>query len=193
MNQDAAPSGAEPNSAEHAGDPSGPHASAGDAPSSKPRVAAGDDREIADPEVDLEVLAELLAQVLQREGVAAHAEASITLVDPEPIAQLKAEHLDGDGAPTDVLSFPIDGIDGDDTSWLVGDLVLCPAVAAAQAEGHAGTLADELALLVVHGGLHLTGWDHADDGERRAMWTRERELMDELHGPTARDPWTEAT
>jgi probable rRNA maturation factor len=161
-----------------------------DDPSSRPRVAAGDDRDVADPEVDLERLARLLADVLAREGVAAHAEASLTLVDPEPIARLKTEHLDGDGAPTDVLSFPIDGLDGDDTSWMVGDIVLCPSVAAAQAGEHAGSFDDELALLVVHGGLHLTGWDHADDVERRAMWIRERTLMDELHGPTARDPWS---
>lgn len=164
-----------------------------DDPSSRPHVAAGDDREIADPEVDLDALAELLSRVLASEGVAAHAEASLTLVDPGPIARLKVEHLDGDGAATDVLSFPIDGLDGDETSWMVGDVVLCPSVAAAQADGHAGSVADELALLVVHGGLHLTGWDHADGQERRAMWSRERELMDELHGPTARDPWTEAT
>ena len=161
-----------------------------DDPSSRPRVAGGD-RDVADPEVDLDRLARLLADVLTREGVAAHAEASLTLVDPGPIAQLKAEHLDGDGAPTDVLSFPIDGLDGDETSWMVGDVVLCPSVAAAQAGEHAGSLGDELALLVVHGGLHLTGWDHADDEDRRAMWIRERALMDELHGPTARDPWSE--
>ncbi|MHB1137881.1 MAG: rRNA maturation RNase YbeY [Microthrixaceae bacterium] len=191
MNHDVAPPGADTTASEHAGDPSGPPA--GDDPSSKPRVAAGDDRDVADPDTDLDGLADLLAQVLAREGVAAHAEASLTLVDPAAIARLKAEHLDGDGAPTDVLSFPIDGLDGDETSWMVGDVVLCPSVAAAQAAGHAGSVDDELALLVVHGGLHLTGWDHAADGERRAMWNRERELMDELHGPTARDPWTEAT
>ena len=46
--------------------------------------------------------------------------------------------------------------------WMVGDVVVCAEVAAAQAPDHAGTVEDELALLVVHGGLHLCGWDHAN-------------------------------
>jgi len=146
--------------------------------------------------VDLDALGALLAEVLVAEGAPARAEASITLVDPADIADLKAEHLDGDGSPTDVLSFPIDGlpsvddVPGADT-WMVGDVVLCPEVAAEQAPTHAGTLEDELALLVVHSGLHLTGWDHADDDERAAMWARERQLLDELHHLPARDPWSE--
>lgn len=143
--------------------------------------------------VDLDTLSTLLAAVLSAEGVPAGAEASLTLVDADEIAALKAEHLDGDGAPTDVLSFPIDGADpvpiGD--VMMVGDVVLCPEVASAQAPEHAGTLVDELALLVTHAGLHLVGWDHADDDERHAMWARERELLDALHGTLPLDPWSE--
>lgn len=143
---------------------------------------------------DLSALSELLAGALAAEGVTAAAEASLTLVDPDEIASLKVEHLDGDGAPTDVLSFPIDGRPGPEITelegWMVGDVVLCPAVAAEQAPLHAGNLEDELALLVVHAALHLTGWDHADDAGRDAMWTRERELLTDLHGTPARDPWS---
>jgi probable rRNA maturation factor len=72
---------------------------------------------------------------------------------------------------------------------MVGDVVVCAEVAAAQAPDHAGTVQDELALLVVHGGLHLCGWDHADPAERAGMWARERALMSELARPPARDPW----
>jgi len=172
---------------------------------SVPDVLRADDREPAagdsaadapdEPPVDLDGLADLLALVLSREGIPPHAEASLTLVDPEAIAALKVEYLDGDGDATDVLSFPIDGSHGDPAgdsgSWMVGDVVLCPSVAAAQAAGHAGTVEDELALLVVHGALHLAGWDHEDDEDRRAMWSRERELMSDLHRAPARDPWTE--
>ncbi len=142
---------------------------------------------------DLDALASLLGRALAAEGIPAGAEASLTLVDPDEIARLKAEHLDGDGEPTDVLSFPIDGADrplGDTTDWMVGDVVLCPQVAAAQAPGHAGTVEDELALLVVHGALHLVGWDHATDAERHQMWDRERQLLTELHRAPARDPWS---
>ena len=62
---------------------------------------------------------------------------------------------------------------------------ICPAVAAAQASGHAGTLDDELALLVVHGVLHVLGHDHASDAERARMQARERELLERhhWHGP----------
>ena len=153
--------------------------------------------------VELDPLAALLAAVLAAEGVGAAAEATLQLVSPATIAELKAVHLDGDGNPTDVLSFPIDGPDdpGSDTGsdldtgageWVVGDIVVCPEVAAAQAVGHAGDLDSELSLLVVHGGLHLCGWDHADPEQRSAMWDRERELMAALGCAPSRDPWTES-
>ena len=63
---------------------------------------------------------------------------------------------------------------------LLGDVVICPAVAARQAPDHAGTVDDELALLVVHGVLHVLGHDHAEAHERPAMQARERQLL-ELH------------
>lgn len=161
-----------------------------------PAVVHHDDRDDAARRhltVDLPALGDLLGVVLAAEGVPPRAEASLTLVAPDAIARLKAEHLGGDG-PTDVLSFPIDGPGpvGDDEPWMVGDVVLCPEVAAAQAPDHAGTLSDELALLVVHGGLHLCGWDHATDDDRAAMWDRERTLLVDAHGEPARDPWSTA-
>ena len=154
-----------------------------------PAVAAADERTDDGTPVDLDELAVLLAAVLRAEGAPMTAEASLRLVDPAEIAALKVEHLDGDGGPTDVLSFPVDGVEPD--AELVGDVVLCPSVAAAQAGDHAGTVEDELALLVVHGGLHLAGWDHASDPERVRMWDRERVLMATLHRPPTRDPWGE--
>lgn len=64
---------------------------------------------------------------------------------------------------------------------LLGDVVICPAVAVRQAPLHAGSLDDELALLVTHGVLHVLGWDHSSDEERDRMWTRERELLGAHH------------
>jgi probable rRNA maturation factor len=158
----------------------------------RPAVARRDDRDAAARAalpVDLDPLADLLGAVLAAEGVPAAAEASLQLVDDATMARLNAEHLGGQGT-TDVLSFPIDGTDGPDgEDWMVGDVVVCAEVAAAQAPDHAGTLADELALLVVHGGLHLCGWDHADDTERSAMWARERDLLTDLSRLPSRDPW----
>lgn len=176
--------------------PSGTHARRG------LRILAADQRSehagSSTVPVDLAALTRLLEAALLAEGVPAGAEASLTLVDPDDIAELKAEHLDGDGSPTDVLSFPIDGLDGPEESgghpgdtWMVGDVVLCPLVAAGQAPTHAGSLEDELALLVVHSALHLTGWDHAIASERDAMWERERVLLIDLHREPVLDPWSE--
>lgn len=167
----------------------GPRAAGGvgaDAPTG-PTVTAADERTGDASPVSLEDLATLLSRVLGDEGAPDGAEASLRLVDADTIARLKVEHLDGTGEPTDVLSFPLDGVDAD--AELIGDVVVCPSVAAEQAPGHAGRLEDELALLVVHGGLHLAGWDHASDAERDAMWQRERTLLTSLYGAPARDPW----
>jgi probable rRNA maturation factor len=152
--------------------------------------------------VDRERWSTLATQVLLASGVQGEAELSVLFVDEEHIAELNARHLGHEG-PTDVLSFPIDGVpevaaglgplrtidDPDDQPLLLGDVVICPAVAARQAAGHAGSYEDEVALLLVHGVLHVLGMDHAEDGERVAMQARERELLSRFHGPLARDPW----
>jgi len=130
---------------------------------------------------------------------------AVEYVDPARIAELNAAHRGTDG-PTDVLSFPIDGVtdagtsglappmaqtapDLDDQPLLLGDVVICPAVAHRQAPDHAGSYDDEVALLVVHGLLHLLGHDHAGDDEREVMQARERVLLAAHHGPLAADPW----
>lgn len=147
---------------------------------------------VASPDVvlDVERWAELVQRVLVSEGVAAPAETNVVFVDPEAMADLNAEHMGGSGA-TDVLSFPIDddpaGVAGD--VRFVGDIVVCPAVAAANAPTHAGSVDDEIALLLVHGTLHLLGHDHAAAVERDVMWAAERRLLAELWTPMARDPW----
>lgn len=104
----------------------------------------------------------------------------------------------GEDRPTDVLAFPIDddapggrwpdagptGPDrpeplGDALPVLLGDVVLCPAVAARQAPEHNCSFEDELALLVVHGILHVLGHDHAEAEETAVMKAREQALLDE--------------
>jgi len=77
-----------------------------------------------------------------------------------------------------------------DLPLLLGDVVICPAVAEANAPTHAGTTEDELALLVVHGVLHLLGMDHATDPERVEMWATERRHLGEFWRLPARDPWS---
>ena len=146
--------------------------------------------------VDTARWAKLAEDVLRAEGVKGEAELSVLFVDETAMTDLNKRFLGKDG-PTDVLAFPIDeepaegGRSPDsggagpghvppeaaDLPMLVGDVVICPAVAERNAPDHAGTYEDELALLLVHGILHLMGMDHLDDNEAEVMEKRERELL----------------
>ena len=145
-------------------------------------VVASDEQAAPDAVVvDVERWTVLAAAVLDTEGAAG--ELTLTFVDRDEIAALNAEHLGKDGA-TDVLSFPLD--DGEEPALpgipvLLGDVVVCPAVAVDQAPAHAGTADDELALLVVHGILHVLGHDHAVDDEAAVMRARELQLLEAHH------------
>jgi probable rRNA maturation factor len=107
-------------------------------------------------EVDAAGAVALARHALAQEGVA-EAELGIAFVGPDEIRSLKAEHLGIDEA-TDVLSFPIDGLDElpDGVPRALGDVVICPQVVAA-----------EWRWPLVHGILHLLGFEHGDAMERR--------------------------
>ena len=111
--------------------------------------------------VDEVTLAALAARTLVAEGRPG-VELSLSFVGEEEMADLHVRYMDEPG-PTDVLSFPMDE-DG-----LLGDVVVCPAEAARNNTD----VAAELRLLVVHGVLHLLGYDHEADDERRAMWAKQ--------------------
>jgi probable rRNA maturation factor len=146
----------------------------------------------SDLEIDLDRWTGLVGGVLAAERVYGPGEATVLFVDVEAMTALNRLHMGGTG-PTDVLSFPIDA--GDITAGidhrLVGDIVICPVVAERNAPSHAGTLDDEIALLLVHGALHLLGHDHQEDDQRARMWQRERELLGQLWGDLPRDPWVD--
>ena len=153
------------------------------APEPAVTVVAADVRDPgAEPPVDVGRWATLAVASAESEGGAG--ELTLTFVPADEIAELNREHLGGDG-PTDVLSFPLDDEPTPGVPTLLGDVVVCPEVAAAQFADHAGTLDDELALLVVHGVLHVLGHDHADDDEAARMRERELALLVEhhWHGP----------
>lgn len=145
-------------------------------------VAATEGRECREPAVDLEGMCSLALGVLDGEGVAG-GRLDLHLVDEVDMAALNAEHM-GSAGPTDVLSFPLDADDdplfGAEDERLLGDLVLCPSVAAAQASSHVGSFDGEVALLVIHGVLHILGHDHLDDDEAATMRLKEARYLELL-------------
>ena len=128
--------------------------------------------------VDAEDLLDLARYVLAAQRVPPEMEVALLLVDRDTIAELNATHM-GHTGPTDVLAFPIDepGESPPDVPSVLGDVVLCPSVAAEQAPRFDRTTHEELRLLTVHGLLHLLGMDHADEAEERAMFGRTDELL----------------
>ena len=151
--------------------------------------------------MDVARWAELARQVLKARGVKGETEVSLLFVDEDAIAQLNEQFL-GKQGPTDVLSFPIEDEPGpsgrspdfggsgpgtaseDGAPTLLGDVVICPVVAAANAAEHEVTLDDEVALLVVHGLLHLLGLDHEEDAEAERMEALEQELLTRFYRTT---------
>ena len=128
--------------------------------------------------VDADDLVALAQHVLRERRVPEDMELALLLVDETTIAGLNAQHMGKDG-PTDVLAFPIDapGESPPDAPAILGDVVLCPAIAHQQASDFGRTPGDEVRLLTVHGILHLLGMDHADPEEERAMFGLTDELL----------------
>ncbi len=133
--------------------------------------------------IDVKHFARLSRFVMDRMRVHPLAELCIKAVDEETIAQLNAQWMEKEG-PTDVLAFPMDElrpglVTEEPEEGVLGDLVLCPAVAERQGEtaGH-GTV-PELELLTVHGILHLLGYDHAEPEEHKEMFGLQDRLLAE--------------
>jgi probable rRNA maturation factor len=152
-----------------------------------------------DVDVDVARWVQLAQLVLTDERVderyGTDVEMSLMFVDEPTIAELNERFL-GNAGPTDVLAFPMDEelppggrqpdqggrgpgapADPGDPPALLGDVVLCPAIAGRQAAERGIRAEDEVALLVVHGVLHLLDYDHAEPEEAAAMRRREQELL----------------
>lgn len=132
-------------------------------------------------EVDESALLRLAAYELDFLRVHPDAELAILLVDEAAMEQLHVQWMDEPG-PTDVLSFPMDELrpgseDEITPAGLLGDIVLCPQVAVAQAEEAGHSVLDELLLLTAHGMLHLLGFDHAEPDDEREMFGVQRDIL----------------
>jgi probable rRNA maturation factor len=117
--------------------------------------------------------------VLEREEAPVAVELSIALVDLDEMTELNGQYRGKEG-PTDVLSFECDdlcAVTEPDEPVTLGDVVIAPEVAEAQAAEYGHTVEEELNLLLVHGVLHLLGYDHEDDADAEVMQARERALL----------------
>ena len=152
-------------------------------------IALTDERdEDKTPVEQPERLCALVAFVLQAEGIVPMG-VTISLVDESAMHALNREHMDTD-RPTDVLAFPLDSPDdaaqSPELPHLLGDVVLAPRYIAHQASEHNKSTDDELEMLTVHGALHLLGYDHAEEEERKVMFG----LTDELLATWKAQTWT---
>jgi len=133
-------------------------------------------------DVPMESLHDLVRFSFTSLRVNQEADVAIIAVDEPAMEQLHIQWMDEPG-PTDVLSFPMDELrppkPGDEpVSGILGDIVLCPTVAAKQAEAAGHSTEAELQLLTIHGLLHLLGYDHAEPEEEKEMFGLQNSILE---------------
>ncbi len=134
-------------------------------------------------EIDIERIGEQARFILDRLRIHPGAELSVVFVDVATMTDLHVRWMDEPG-PTDVLSFPMDELtpprdDEPPPEGLLGDVVICPEVAAKQAVQAGHEVTTEYGVLLTHGILHLLGYDHAEPDEERLMFGLQRRLLGE--------------
>jgi len=139
-------------------------------------------------DVDVSELSRLSRFVMDEMRVHPLAELCIKVVDEATIAELNEHWMEKSG-PTDVLAFPMDElrpglVNEEPEEGVLGDLVLCPAVAERQAKDAGHPTRDEIDLLAVHGILHLLGYDHAEPEEHQEMFGLQAQLLDRWKAST---------
>ncbi len=163
-----------------------------------PRVSVFGTNEQKSIDVDVARYVELAQLTLFRENIMGTCEMSLIFCDVESMSVLNKQYMDKDG-PTDVLAFPVDDdivgsgrnpdnggrgpatpAEDDEIPQLIGDVYVCPEVAKKQADENNKSLDEEIALLVVHGTLHLLSYDHYEVQEREEMKAREKSILQEF-------------
>jgi len=136
-------------------------------------------------DVSEEELISVARFVIDKMNVNPAVELSMVLLDSNSMADLHMRWMDLPG-PTDVMSFPMDELEPggrpdapEPGPAVLGDIVLCPEFAAEQAAAAGHSLGHELALLTIHGVLHLIGFDHGEPAEEKEMFALQRELLEE--------------
>ena len=135
--------------------------------------------------LDENELVELLRFAIERWGINPQAEVSLLALDVQAMTDLHVQWMNEPG-PTDVMAFPMDELT-ERGSWqpqpatpgpaLLGDIVLCPELAVAQAAERGHAFLHELRVLTIHGLLHLLGYDHDNPDAEREMFARQDQLV----------------
>jgi probable rRNA maturation factor len=123
----------------------------------------------------------VVLEALHQAGSTVDVDLAVVLTDDQELHRLNREYL-GIDAPTDVLSFPAGFTDPDTKQPYLGDILISFERARQQAETNQHTVQQELLLLIVHGVLHLLGYDHAEEEEKRRMWSLQEKILSQLAG-----------
>ena len=130
--------------------------------------------------IDPKTFSDLGVWVMDQMRVSTQSDLTIMFTDPEPIAELHMRWMSLEG-PTDVMSFPMDELRPGDgktvMEGVLGDIVICPYVAAQQAAAAGHSTMEEMLLLTIHGILHLLGYDHVTEEQERQMFGLQRQLL----------------
>jgi probable rRNA maturation factor len=132
-----------------------------------------------DPQIKKRDLQRAAQATLLQAGASPGAALTIVISDDEQLQALNRQFL-GIDAPTDVLSFPAEDADPDTQGIYLGDILISYPQALAQSRSGGHTILDEVQLLVVHGVLHLLGYDHAEEAEKEKMWAKQAEVLQSL-------------
>ncbi|MGB9673238.1 MAG: rRNA maturation RNase YbeY [Anaerolineales bacterium] len=133
-----------------------------------------------------ELLTEAAQRALSYEGQTDAADLTILLADDAYLQELNNQFM-GIDQPTDVLSFYMGEANPEDESYYLGDIAISIQRAQQQANQGGHAIEDELRLLVVHGTLHLLGYDHATAEEKARMWLAQNTILKSL-GSTLQSP-----
>lgn len=145
-------------------------------------LIANDTNEDLDLDLIRKKAEKTITEVLRVENISENAEVSLSIVDKETIHKLNKDYRNVD-RETDVLSFPLDeeGFDNEGNPLiLLGDIVICLDVAEDQAVDFGHSLEREIMYLICHSTLHLLGYDHIEEDDKKVMRSKEKEVMKNL-------------
>lgn len=131
-------------------------------------------------DIKKEKLKKAVLATLQHQQADSKSALSLVLTDDEQIRQLNRDYR-GIDAPTDVLSFDVHERDPETGCLYLGEIIISLPYAAKQAQRGGHSLQEETQLLVIHGVLHLLGYDHAEAKEKKAMWADQAAILEELN------------